>query len=454
MNTVAWLYIFLPCAIGGGLFFTVRTRGVQLLHPGHVASETLGGIFSRKRAGKGSVSAFQALSTALSASVGTGNIVGTCQAITMGGPGAVLWLWAAGVLGMATKYCEVCLSIRFRERDSKGDWVGGPMYYLSRGLPKVGKPLAAAYAVMVMLASFGIGSSVQVRVIGDALSGVAARMGGESIAPFVGPACGILCALLVGVILFGGIRRIGSVTERLVPLMSGVYIIFCLVVICTHLPGLGTAFRSIFAEAFTGRAAMGAASGIALRQVILWGMRRSAFSNEAGLGSAAIAHAAADTDGPVQQGMFGILEVFVDTLVICTLTALTVLSSGVRIPFGTLPDTGLITGALATSFGENVSVAVVALCITLFGFSTSVGWSLYGTRCAGYLLGERGVQAYRWLFLGVIALSGMLPAGAVWDAADTFNALLSVPNFIALFALSGTVAKLTADYFKQRKNVK
>ena len=456
LNDFAWMYTFLPFAIVGGLFLTIRNRGIQFTKFGHAMKNTAGKIFTKQTAGQGAVTPFQAVTTALSATVGTGNIVGTSQAIAMGGYGAVFWLWLAALLGMMTKYCEIVLSIKFRERDSKGDWVGGPMYYIKNGLGKNWKWLAAVFAGVAALASFGIGNMSQVNSITGSVIGAVSSFTtlSDSTATTIKWVLGILMAILVAVIIIGGIKRIGSVTEKLVPFMSIFYILFTLIVIGCNIGDLGNAFALIFKSAFTPRAVFGATTGIVLKQTIVWGLRRSAFSNEAGLGSAAIAHAAADTKGPVQQGLYGIFEVFVDTIVICSLTALTLIVSGIDIGFGTKPGSELITAAFATVFGEKFASLFVAIALMLFAFSTVLGWSLYGTRCIQYLFGEKARLPFQIIFILVIIVGCVSPISVVWDIADTLNGLMAIPNFIALFALSGVVAKLTKEYFDKDKLAK
>ena len=456
LNDFAWMYTFLPFAIVGGLFLTIRNRGIQFTKFGHAMKNTAGKIFTKQTAGQGAVTPFQAVTTALSATVGTGNIVGTSQAIAMGGYGAVFWLWLAALLGMMTKYCEIVLSIKFRERDSKGDWVGGPMYYIKNGLGKNWRWLAAIFAGVAALASFGIGNMSQVNSITDSVIGAISSFTilSDSTTTTIKWILGIIMAILVAVIIIGGIKRIGSVTEKLVPFMSIFYILFTLIVIGCHIGDLGNAFALIFKSAFTPRAVFGATTGIVLKQTIVWGLRRSAFSNEAGLGSAAIAHAAADTKGPVQQGLYGIFEVFVDTIVICSLTALTLIVSGIDIGFGTKPGSELITAAFATVFGEKFASLFVAIALMLFAFSTVLGWSLYGTRCIQYLFGEKARLPFQIFFILVIIVGCVSPISVVWDIADTLNGLMAIPNFIALFALSGVVAKLTKEYFDKDKLAK
>ncbi len=455
LNDFAWMYTFLPCAIAGGLFLTIRCGGVQFRHFAHAMKNTVGKMFQKQEAGEGAVTPMQAVTTALSATVGTGNIVGTSQAIALGGYGAVFWLWLAALMGMVTKYSEIVLAIKYRERDARGDWVGGPMYYISKGLGKNWKWLAALFALFASLASFGIGNMSQVNSItGSVIGAFSAFMtvssGLEMALKWI---MGILLAVLIAVILLGGIKRIGAVTEKLIPFMSIFYILFTLIVIAVHWQGVGNAFKMIFATAFTPQAVFGATTGIVLKQTIIWGLRRSAFSNEAGLGSAAIAHAAADTRGPVNQGLYGIFEVFIDTIVICTLTALTIIASGVTIDFGVKPGSELITAALATVFGDKFAALFIAVALMLFAFSTVLGWSLYGTRCIQYLFGNKAIRVFQVIFIAVVVIGCVSPLEFVWDVADTFNGLMAIPNFIGLFALSGVVAMETKKYFSNRHNL-
>ena len=452
LNTVAWLYIFLPCAIVGGLYLTIRTRAVQFTKFGYVMKNTLGKMFKKTEAGEGSVTPLQAVTTALSATVGTGNIVGTSQAIALGGYGAIFWLWLAALVGMVTKYSEVVLSINYRERNDKGDWVGGPMYYITKGMGSKWKWLAVLFSIFAVLASFGIGNGAQANSIVGAVSNVIVLWAPEALAAkgIINFLIGLLIALLVCVILIGGIKRIGQVTEKLIPVMSLLYIIFTLIVIITHIDRLGFAFSMIFKCAFSTRAIGGAASGIITKNIIVWGMRRSAFSNEAGLGSAGMAHAAADVKHPVDQGIYGIFEVFMDTILICSMTALSIICSGVDISFGVKPGSELITSAFATVFGAKFAAVFVAVSLALFAFSTIVGWSLYGTRAVEYLTKGKGTRVYQLIFVVVVILGSVMSLDTVWDITDTFNGLMAIPNFIAVFALSGVVIKLTKEYFANK----
>ena len=456
LNTVAWMYVLLPCVFVGGLFFTVRNKGMQFTKFGYAMKNTICKIFEKQEAGEGAVTPFQAVTTALAATVGTGNIVGTSQAIALGGYGALFWLWMAALLGMIIKYSEVTLSIAYRERNEKGDWVGGPMYYIVKGMGKNWKWLAVLFAVFATLASFGIGNLSQANsIVGSVNNAIVSFF--PSAAENQGTislAVGIILAGFTAMALLGGIKRIGKVTELLVPFMSIFYILFTTIVIVSNFGNLLPSLQKILVGAFTPKAVLGAGSGILLKETVVWGLRRSAFSNEAGLGSAAIAHAAAETKGPVQQGLYGIFEVFVDTIVICSLTGLSIILSGVPIEFGVKPGSELITGAFATVFGDKFASLFVAIALMLFAFSTILGWALYGTRCVEYLFGLKATKIYQLIFIPMVVVGATTSLDVVWDVADTFNGLMAIPNFIALFALSGTVAKLTRDHFASISNAK
>ena len=452
LNTVAWMYILLPCVAIGGIIFSIRYRGIQFTKIGTAIKNTFGGLFKGKNTEGGSVTAFQALTTALAATVGTGNIIGTSQAIAMGGYGAIFWLWIAALLGMAIKYTEVTLAVHFRQRNKKGDWVGGPMYYIVNGMGKNWKWLAITFAALAALAAFGIGNLSQANSItgsfNNAIVSFAPAM--QAHTNTISLIVGIVLAILTGIVLFGGIKRIGKITEAIVPFMSAFYIIFTVIIICCNIANIGTAFKLIFTAAFTPKAVLGAASGIALKEALVWGLRRSAFSNEAGLGSAAIAHAATETKEPVRQGLYGIFEVFADTLVICTLTGLAIIISGVDISFGVKPGSELITAAFATVFGQKFASLFVAIALMFFAYSTILGWSLYGTRCFEYIFGVKTSKIYQLLFILMIVVGATTSLDVVWNVADTLNGLMAIPNFIALFVLSGVVAKLTKEYFKKK----
>ena len=452
LNTLAWMYILLPCVAIGGLFFTIRNRGMQFTKFGHALKNTIGKVFEKQTASEGAVTPFQALTTALAATVGTGNIIGTSQAIALGGYGAIFWLWIAALLGMIIKYSEVALAVHYRERNNKGDYVGGPMYYIVNGMGKNWKWMAILFTIFAILASFGIGNLSQANSISGSLNNAITAFAPQMDAhkDTVALIAGIALAVLTAIALLGGIKRIGKVTELVVPFMSAFYIIFTLIVIFGNIGNVGNAFKQIFTAAFNPQAVLGAASGIALKEALVWGLRRSAFSNEAGLGSAAIAHAAAETKGAVQQGLYGIFEVFADTLVICTLTGLTIIVSGVDIAFGVKPGAELITSAFATVFGSKFAALFVAIALMFFAYSTILGWSLYGTRCVEYLFGMKATKVYQLIFVVFIVVGATTSLDVAWDVADTFNGLMAIPNFVALFTLSGVVAKLTKEYFSDK----
>ena len=452
LNNVAWLYILLPCVFAGGIYLTVGSGAVQFRRFGYAMKNTAGKLFKKQETAHGAITPLQAVTTALAATVGTGNIVGTSQAIAMGGYGAVFWLWMAALLGMVIKYSEVLLAVKYRERDARGDWVGGPMYYIKNGMGDKWKWLAGAFSVLAALAAFGIGNMSQANsIVGsvtDAVCAVNPDFGGQAALRW---GLGIGLALLTALVLFGGIKRIGAVTEKLIPFMSVAYILMTLIVIFGNLGGVGRAFQEIFSAAFAPRAILGGAAGITIRQAVVWGLRRSAFSNEAGLGSAPIAHAAAHCDGPVEQGIYGIFEVFMDTIVICTLTALTIIISGVDVTFGVKPGSALITAAFGTVFNGTFSSVFIAVALTFFAYSTILGWSLYGVRAAEFLLGAKGIRAYRILFLACALVGAVMEIAPVWRMGEAFNSLMALPNLVMLLALAPQVRRETDEYIALRR---
>lgn len=448
LNEILWSWFFLPCMAACGAVLTLRCGALQLRRFPLAMKMTIGSIFKKKTAAEGSVTPFQAAATALASTVGTGNIIGTAQAIAMGGPGAVFWMWAASLLGMVIKYAEICLSILYRRRNEGGGFTGGPMVYIELGLGKRFRPLACAYALFAALAAFGIGNMSQISSAAGAVTHAASffgfLFGGEQVFRHV---LGLVLALATGVAVFRGAVGTGKAASVLVPLMSLIFFLAAGgVMICNaqRLPGV---FYQILKDAFSVKAVSGGMQGIALRQALQWGLRRSAFSNEAGLGSAAIAHASADTESGPEQGLWGIFEVFTDTVVICSLTAFAILCSGISVPWGSTAGAELFTGALETVFGTGSSLLFVALSLLLFALSSVLGWALYGSCCIKYLLGDAAVAPYRLAFAGAVYLSCIMSTEFVWALADCFNALMSVPNFIALFALSGQVASVTKARF-------
>ena len=446
LNGIVWGWPCLILLVGTGVYYTIRCGGLQFRWFGYIMKNTIGKIFEKKEAGEGAVTPFQAVCTALAATVGTGNIAGITGAIALGGPGAVFWMWISALFGMCTKFAEVTLAIHFRERNDKGDWVGGPMYYISKGLGKNWKWLGSLFALFGMLAAFGIGNMTQINSIVTSISGTI-----NSFTPInVNTAnliIGIIVAIFCGIVLIGGLKRIGQVTEKLVPFMAVIYILSALIIFFAHIGNIGNVLRSIFVGAFTPSAVVGGAAGITISAAVKRGVGRGVFSNEAGLGSAPIAHAAADTDSAVRQGCFGVFEVFADTIVICTLTAFAVLMSGTPINFGQAAGADLTIAAFGTTFGR-VGGIIISVGLTLFATSTILSWCLYGTRCAEFLFKTtKIIKPYQVIFCLIIVLGAVTELSLVWDIADTLNGLMALPNLVGLLALSPIVIKLTREYF-------
>ena len=433
LNDLVWTGIFLPCVLLCGLLLSLRSRFLQLrLFPASLRQLTKGGR------GDG-VSPVQAASTALASTLGTGNIVGTAQAIAMGGPGAVFWIWAAALLGMAVKFAEIGLSVATRRRDGAG-YSGGPMYYIG-SLGEKFRPLALMYALLAALSAFGIGNLSQISSAAGAVAGAA-----EKIAPELDPRrlrlwLGVILTLTAWLILRGGAAGVGRAAERLVPSMAGLFLLLSLFVLCCHAQALPAALRAIVTGAFSPRTAVSGIGGFGTAQTIQWGLRRGAFSNEAGLGSSAIAHGSAAARSPGEQGLWGIFEVFADTIVICTATALTILCSGVGIPWGSSPGAELLLSAWETCIPAAPAACFMALSLLLFAFTSVLGWALYGTQCVRFLWGEKAAAPYRLCFSLAITVGCLVSLRTVWAAADLLNGLMAIPNFIALFALSGKAAK-------------
>lgn len=433
LNDLVWTGIFLPCVLLCGLLLSLRSRFLQLrLFPASLRQLTKGGR------GDG-VSPVQAASTALASTLGTGNIVGTAQAIAMGGPGAVFWMWAAALLGMAVKFAEIGLSVATRRRDGAG-YSGGPMYYIG-SLGEKFRPLALMYALLAALSAFGIGNLSQISSAAGAVAGAA-----EKIAPELDPRrlrlwLGVILTLTAWLILRGGAAGVGCAAERLVPSMAGLFLLLSLFVLCCHAQALPAALRAIVTGAFSPRTAVSGIGGFGTAQAIQWGLRRGAFSNEAGLGSSAIAHGSAAARSPGEQGLWGIFEVFADTIVICTATALTILCSGVGIPWGSSPGAELLLSAWETCIPAAPAACFMALSLLLFAFTSVLGWALYGTQCVRFLWGEKAAAPYRLCFSLAITVGCLVSLRTVWAAADLLNGLMAIPNFIALFALSGKAAK-------------
>ena len=452
VNNFIWGLPAMVCILGVGLLLSVRTNFLQIRKFPYAIKTTLGRIFKRKDASDGTMTPFQAVCTALAGTVGTGNIAGVAGAIAIGGPGAVFWMWCSALLGMCTKFAEVTLAVHYRERSNAGEWVGGPMYYIKNGLGKRWQFLAVLYSLFGVLTVFGTGNATQVNTITTAIDTALLEFHivAEDILPTLNLIIGILCAMLVAMVLLGGIKRIGSVSEKLVPFMALFYVLFAVGVVLLNLPRLPFVIEEIFAGAFNPAAFTGGAIG-SLFLSMKNGVSRGIFSNEAGLGTGSIAHACADTRKPVKQGMFGIFEVFADTIVICTLTAMVILCSSVPVNYGTEAGAELtISGFTATYGGWASLFTAVALCC--FAFSTIIGWGLYGSRFAAFLFKtDKIVKPFFVVYSFVAILGATLDLGILWGVADTFNGLMSIPNLIALFLLSGTVVKLANEYFGESK---
>ena len=461
LNGIAWGPWMLLLLVGTGVYLTVRVGFLQFTKFGYAMKNTVGKLFQKQTAAGGEVTPFQALTTALAATVGTGNIAGVTGAIAVGGPGAVFWMWISALFGMVTKYAEVVLAVRYRERNAKGDYVGGPMYYIKNGMGDKWKWLATLFSLLAALAAFGIGNMTQVNTIAGSFNAVIDAFGGDTQSsaimllgqsvPVSSIAVGILVAVVVAMVLFGGVKRIGKVTEKLVPLMAVIYIACSFVVIGANIGSVGKIFAMIFKGAFSAEAALGGAFGITIMTTIQKGVGRGVFSNEAGLGSAPMAHAASSEKNPVKQGLYGIFEVFMDTIVICTLTALTLLcgvESGVEITWGQSAGAELIIASFSTVLGGKTGSAIVAVAISLFALSTTLSWSLYGSRCCEFLLGHKAAIVYQVVFVLVIIVGATLDLELVWNIADTLNGFMAIPNLVALLALSGVVVKQTREHFQ------
>ena len=449
VNGFVWGVPAIGMILGVGLYLTLRTRAVQLRRFPEAMRETIGRIFEKRTAKEGSVTPFQAVCTALAATVGVGNIAGVAGAVALGGPGAVFWIWVSALLGMCTKFAEVTLAVRFRERNAQGDWVGGPMYFIKNGLGRKWLWLAGTFAAFGVLAMLGTGNATQVSSIVGAVNSALRSCGAEPRSEVLNLFIGAALSAAIAVVLLGGIQRIGSVTERLVPFMAILYIAMALGVVLLHWRSLPQVFSSIFQGAFQPRSVTGGLVGSMLL-TMRSGVARGIFSNEAGLGTASIAHATADTDSPVRQGLFGIFEVFVASMVICTLTALVILCSGVEVHYGTAAGAELTIEGFIRSYGSVASL-LAALVLCCFAFSTILGWGLYGLRCVEYLFGSRAGKPFLIVYSLVAILGATLELELIWNVADTFNALMSIPNLIAVALLSPVVVELIQQEWPARR---
>lgn len=450
VNGFVWGVPAMVCIIGVGLLLSIRTKFIQIRKFPAAMKGTVGKLFKKSESSKGSISPFQAVCTALSATVGTGNIAGVAGAIAIGGPGAVFWMWISALLGMCTKFAEVTLAVHFRERNANGDYVGGPMYYIKNGLKKHWHWLAYAYAAFGVLTVFGTGNATQVNTItGSVTSALMNYNVIDGPNKYINLAIGILIALVVGLVLLGGIKRIGSVSEKLVPFMALLYVVLGLGVVIINIDTVPEVFASIFKGAFNPASVTGGIVGTAFMSMQK-GFARGIFSNEAGLGTGSIAHATADTDKPVSQGLFGIFEVFTDTIIVCTLTALTILCSGVPIEFGKNAAAELTISGFTATYGSWVSI-VSAIAICCFAFSTIIGWGLYGARCMEFIANHKWITPFMIVYSLVAIIGATMDLGLLWSIAETFNGLMAIPNLIALFLLSGVVVKLIKEHKEENK---
>lgn len=447
VNNFIWGVPAMICIIGVGLYLSIRTSFLQIRKFPYAMKVTLGRMMKKKEASDGALTPFQAVCTALAATVGTGNVAGVAGAIAIGGPGAVFWMWVSALLGMCTKFAEVTLAVHFRETNAQGDLVGGPMYYIKNGLDKKWHFLAYLFAAFGVLAVFGTGNATQVNTITTAID---SALSSFNVLPadavkLVNLIIGVALAIIIALILIGGIKRIGNVTSKLVPFMAIMYIVLALGVIIFHIKSVPAVFASIIEGAFNPASVTGGVVG-SFFMSMKKGVSRGIFSNEAGLGTGSIAHACADTKKPVKQGFFGIFEVFVDTIIICTMTALVILCSGVPVNYGEAAGAELTISGFTAVYGSWVSIfTAVAMCC--FAFSTIIGWGLYGTRCIEFLFGSRSNKPFMVLYSLTAIVGATMNLGLMWSIAETFNGLMVIPNLIAVFLLSGVVVKMTKEYF-------
>ncbi len=475
VNDIVWVKIGIWLLLATGILLTVITRFFQVTHIGHWFKKTIGSLFDKKVIGhtgeKASISQFQALCTALAATVGVGNIAGVSAAIVSGGPGAVFWMWIAAFFGMMTNYSENILGIYFRRKNSEGEWSGGAMYYLQDGLggyphmKHVGKVLAVIFAICATLASFGIGNMGQVNKIVlnftsafkiDALSDQELYSDVNLYMVIVGA----VVLVMVGIVVIGGLQRIAVVAEKIVPFMVVAFVAGSLVIIFGNFTHIGTAFKSIFTMAFSKQAAWGGAGGVAVKEIVTLGCKRGIFSNEAGLGSSVMVHSNSNVREPVKQGLWGIFEVFADTIVVCTMTAMVILTSGViNLETGAhdaVDDATLVSEAFNTVFkvgNINVGSGFIAIAIFVFAFTTILGWSHYGTKAVEYLSGSKApivTKIYKVIFVLMIMSGALMTSSIAWDISDTFNGMMMIPNLIGVLALSPLVIKLTDNYVQRR----
>lgn len=454
LNQLAWGIPMLILLIGTGIFMTVRLGFLQFRKFGYVMSHTIGKIFNRKEISEGALSPIQSMTTALAGTVGTGNIAGVAGAIGLGGPGAIFWMWIAAIFGMCTKFAEITLAVHFRERNSNGEYVGGPMYYIKNGLGENWKWLGAIFSFFAIFAAIGTGNMTQINTIATSIGSIFKSFNPsitDNDLRIVYLVVGVVGAILATMVIFGGMKSIGAVTEKLVPMMALVYIVCSLIVIVAKADMIIPVLKSIIAGAFNPNAIGGGITGVGIQKIIKAGFGRGVFSNEAGLGTAPIAHAAADVKHPIEQGLFGVFEVFADTIIICSMTAIVILVSGQAPGFyGKAAGTDLTILAFGTIFGSKAASIIIALCISLFAFSTLLGWALYGWRSIEFIFGEKSIKIYKVFYILFIIVGANMKLALVWEIADSLNALMAIPNLIAIIALSPVVVSVTKDYFLHR----
>lgn len=442
VNAFVWGPVMLTLLIGAGLFLTIMTGGIQFKKFGFIIKNTIGSLFNKQHHSKddAGVSPFQAVATAMAGTIGTGSIAGIATAIVAGGPGAVFWMWISALLGMATKYSEIVLSLNYRKKNSKGQWVGGPMYYIKKGIGL--RWLAVLFAVFAAIACLGTGNATQSNSISVALK---STMG---VSPVI---TGVVLTVIVGVVILGGVKRIAAINEKLVPFMAVFYILCAIIALSLNAPKIPAAFALIFKEAFNFKAAAGGAAGYGIMQAMHYGFARGVFSNEAGLGSAPIAHAASSAKSPVEQGLWGMFEVFFTTIVICTCSALIILTTG-------LWNTGVYDGAALSiaSFDAiipGIGGVGVTLSTVFFALSTILGWAYYGEVCVHYIFRKRknAVMLYRIVYVAMVFIGSVGNLGTIWSISETMNGLMAIPNLIGIIGLYKVVASLTREYFTNDK---
>ena len=447
VNNFVWGVPAMVCIIGVGLVLSARTGFIQFRKFGYALKNSIGRIFTKSEAKEGSITPFQAVCTALAATVGTGNIAGVAGAIAIGGAGAVFWMWVSALLGMCTKFSEVTLAVHYREKNAEGDYVGGPMYYIKNGLGKKWYWMASVYAILGSLTVLGTGNATQVNTITTSIDSalISYNVIDDAQISMVNLVIGIVIAALVAVVLLGGVKRIGTVTEKLVPFMAVFYIILAIGVVALNADKVPHVFEMIFVGAFNPSAFTGGVVG-SMFMTMRRGVSRCIFSNEAGIGTGSIAHACADTRKPVKQGLFGIFEVFVDTIVICTLTALVILCSEIPVNYGSAAGAELTILGFTSTYGTWISI-FTAVAMGWFAFATIIGWGLYGSRCIELLLGPKVNKPFMLVYSLVAIVGATMDLGLMWSIAETFNGLMAIPNLIAVFLLSGVVVKLVKEYF-------